>query len=318
MLKARGVQLAALVSFYNDVKGLKRLIESLKGGDLSHIILVDGKYRHYGTDEDNITSTDGSIEYITEVQKELKGITKVILISVPNEYEFRKRQAYLDWFYERRKGLRGKNVFGLIIDTDEYIDDLESSWDKFYTNIENICIGQSAGWNIFNVRVAIKDEGYMDTMKQINPHRQATVLAGSYQWMPRLWRDPGNESYFLNHYNWRRRDPSHPYHFALYEPSAPNGNIEGLYIRHDHKLRKGGDLQKRVQYQKWLMEFEQKIVPFYYRKYKTLPDNLEICVLDWIKRQEEHYQRYEPKKYNPERILKQELEVQKYANTNGD
>jgi hypothetical protein len=305
--------MAALISFYNDKKGLERLITSMQPGEFDLIVTVDGKYPHYGEENiDTPLSNDGSREYLQKLAasyKKTKEGPSVVLLNKP-DYEFRKRQAYLDYLHARN--FRG---YGLVIDTDEYIDNKLTEFDKFYEEITQMCEKrqENRGWNIFNVELAMNDPGYVDTMRRLYPDMQQTDSSNlaRWQWMPRLWRNPGDMAYFLNHYNFRRRDPSHPYHAALYEP--PRADVKGLWIRHDHTLRSAAEIDKRVKYQKWLMDFEQNIIPWYYRRYKTLPENLEECALVHAKFQEDYYQKYEPKRANPNRIIMLEKEVKKYA-----
>ena len=119
--------IAVGVCFYEDAKGLKRLVDSLAPIDpiISAIYAVDGRfvYPSYGSDNDSPLSTDLEDQKVSE-------IPKLKLISCGNTTEWQKRQAYVNECYT------DKPDFLFVLDTDETLS--FSSVTEFRAEIEQI------------------------------------------------------------------------------------------------------------------------------------------------------------------------------------
>lgn len=110
--------------FYQDLIGLKRLVESCN----IDMVFVDGRF--LGWDGEKL-STDGSREYLKSKGKRV--------IDAPDLMEYQKRNIYL-WYAEKM----GYD-YVLVIDSDEYvikIGDLDLKNDSYKTQMlqdESIC-----------------------------------------------------------------------------------------------------------------------------------------------------------------------------------
>lgn len=130
------------ISFYQDVKGLRRCLESVYG-NVEYVLCVDGRYSYLSEEEGEPLSTDGSREYIREIAQEFEG-RGISLIDAPNLTEAKKRQVYVD----------ATEQYGidclLILDSDEYV--FCADWLKFrHECYQKILVRDAGLWNIYNI-----------------------------------------------------------------------------------------------------------------------------------------------------------------------
>lgn len=129
------------ISFYNDRRGLRRLLESVYG-NVEYVICVDGKYSYNEWNTEPL-STDGSRELIQDVAKDFEG-QGLYLIDAPNLTEARKRQIYCD--------LTKDYVIDclIILDSDEYV--FCADWLRFrHECYQKIVVRDKGLWNIYNL-----------------------------------------------------------------------------------------------------------------------------------------------------------------------
>ena len=107
-------QLTLGICYYQDVRGLKRLLDSASP-HVSEALVIDGTFTDFGAKP--ATSDDGSKDLCDSYPN-------VRYIPYPAT-EVDKRNKYLD---------ECKTDFLLIIDSDEWI---EGSWDNFYMNLQS-------------------------------------------------------------------------------------------------------------------------------------------------------------------------------------
>lgn len=112
------VKIGAACTFYNDKKGLERLLPTLKQFD--EIILNDGAWRDY---ESGGLSTDGSRELIPE-------LPKYHLINNPNLMLAEKQNKHL-----KLAGELNINIL-VLIDSDEYLTEFDRN--KFENSMLNV------------------------------------------------------------------------------------------------------------------------------------------------------------------------------------
>lgn len=251
-------------------------LDKLEGIDKA--ICIDGKYPNFAPGESEL-SDDGSRELVKSYGR------KTVLLDVP-DYEIWKRNSYLQYL-----GLgRRRYEFMLIIDSDEYIDPEKKDWVKFRYELTQYWNNpKNKVYPILGVKVETNSPDYVETVQEItgSPYNQKPRRADQpkdFQWKPRLWGKPWELEYFLNHYTWRHKNPA--YINYLHETSysiAFKDAITGIRILHDHKLRNQDYLDKRLDYHRWLIPFEQRKAHFYYAKHQRqpLPHNLTE-IEDWF------------------------------------
>lgn len=261
--------ITAAICFYNAYAELERCLDSLdlgkSGIDLA--ICVDGKYPNFeGTSE---LSDDGSRDLV-------KSYPGTILLDVP-DYEIHKRNEYLwtSWLTEP------KTDYILIIDSDEYINPEEKDWKLFRSNLQELQ-NKNPGRDIWGIDEESNSDEYVETVEQLlgRPYQQKKRHSWdvrTYQPRPRLWHNPWTLEYFLNHYSWRHKDPNYPeYLRESVHGVAMWDTIKGITMLHDHKLRSHEYLDKRLEYHRWLLQFEQVMTKHYWKHhdYKPLPHDL--------------------------------------------
>lgn len=264
--------ITACICFYNAATELKRCLDSLdiasKGG-IDQVIAVDGKYPNFDGTSSSRKSNDGSRELIKSYPN-----TKLLTIA---DYEIHKRNAYL-----KASAYTEKNTdYIFIIDSDEYIDQLEKDWKLFRKNLQE-AKKRNPGHEIWGVEIECNSDDYVETVEQIlgRPYQKKKRHSWDrteFQLKPRLWYQPWQFEYHLTHYQWRHKDKFHP----EYVRESLNGialweGIKGIRLLHDHKLRSKEYLDKRLDYHRWLLQFEQHKVNHYWKhhNYKQLPHNL--------------------------------------------
>jgi hypothetical protein len=123
------LRFAAGLIFYNELKGLQRLIPTLQ--HMEKIYAIDGRFPEYPGNSD--LSNDGSREF-------LKSFSNVVLIDAPKVQEVEKRNIYL-----RSAEADDIDVL-LVIDADEYI--VEADWAKFHSQ----CLTKMSLPGLYRVR----------------------------------------------------------------------------------------------------------------------------------------------------------------------
>lgn len=234
------------------------------------MICVDGRFKHFKPLENNQQggedlSTDGSRELVNSYDN-------TMLIDVPNSYEIQKRTAYL------KACELVKAEYLLIIDSDEYVYEPESDWEKFDKTVDETCFSVQYGkYNIFGIYTEVNSPNYDYIVHKITGRdKPATSKAGGQrQWRyhPRLWHYPYDMEYNGTHYMFRNKRPENPLHNE--ESNATVCIIPHLKIAHDHLLRSKEFLDSRLDYQKWLVPFEQKKMKRFREVFGRLPDNFD-------------------------------------------
>lgn len=198
---------AACVSFYNDARGLQRLLNSI-AGNFEYIFCLDGRFNYVSESEDEFfrhpLSTDGSRRIVDWYRDKYNAI----LLDYPDLPEPKKRQAYTD--VARTYGVDCI----LIIDSDEYV--WYADWEKFRSEAyQKIVARDKCHTNIYNI--ACRDgRSFMDR--------------------PRLWFRPWELAYGKTHYEFYRRDD--PTRALILMGGDEHHFIDGILVRHDQSLRK--------------------------------------------------------------------------------
>lgn len=261
--------ITAAICFYNAYEELERCLDSLdlRNGGIDLAICVDGKYPNFkGRTK---LSDDGSRDLV-------KSYPGTILLDKP-DYEIHKRNEYL-WACGLTVPITD---YILIIDSDEYINPENKDWKAFRSNLTELH-NKNPGRDIWGVDLESNSDDYIETVDQIlgRPYQKKKRHSWDlreYQPKPRLWYKAYQFEYFLNHYSWRHKDKNHPEYSreSVYGVTMWD-TIAGITILHDHKLRSKDYLQKRLDYHRWLIQFEQMKVKHYWKHhdYKPLPHNL--------------------------------------------
>jgi hypothetical protein len=260
------MNICAVICFYNAKAELARCLESLdldKLGAIDKAICVDGKFPNFAPGEPNLSR---------ELVKSYGN--KTVLLDVA-DYELWKRNAYLTYL-----GLRKKFEFMLIIDSDEYIDPDKKNWPKFRRQISDYWANKrNHVYPIMGMKVEANNPDYVETVEKItgapyNRRPRREDQPKDFQWKPRIWGRPWELEYFINHYSWRHKDPAYVnyLHETSYSISfKDDGLVDGIRILHDHKLRNQDYLDKRLEYHRWLIPFEQRKTHLYYAKHQRQP-----------------------------------------------
>lgn len=253
------IKYASGTIFYNDCKSLERTLESLKD-KVDWMICIDGRFKHFK--DNSLLSTDGSRELVNSYDK-------AVLVDVPNSYEIQKRSAYL------RECERVRAEYLLIIDSDEYIYEPESDWELFDKKVDEYCSSPYYGkYNLFGIYTEVNNPNYDHIVHRITGRKDRPVLTDGkinrkWQYHPRLWHRPYEMEYNKTHYMFRNKNPANPLHQQ--EHNATVKIIPHLKIGHDHLLRNREFLESREDYQTWLVNFEQKKLKRFERKYNKVP-----------------------------------------------
>lgn len=262
------IKYASGTIFYNDCKSLERTLESLKD-KVDLMICVDGRFKHFKTtttnnNDSNNLSTDGSRELVLSYDN-------TILVDVPDSYEIQKRTAYLKWCE------RVHAEYLLIIDSDEYVYDKETDWLAFDSMVDKTCFSVQYGkYNIFGIYTEVNNPNYEYIIDKITGRDKPAVSQPNkkkWQYHPRLWHNPGDMEYNGTHYMFRHKNPENPLHEQ--DSNATVCIIPHLKIAHDHLLRSKEFLEARLEYQKWLVPFEQKKVKRFREVFGRLPKDYD-------------------------------------------
>lgn len=260
--------ITACICFYNAACELERCLESLdlgKPNGIDYAMCIDGKYPNF--QGNSKLSNDGSREIV-------KSFPNTILLDCP-DYEIYKRGMYLE-------ACKDLTDYILIIDSDEYINPVEKRWWYFRNKILEMHLHNPAakGHDIWSIDVESNSPDYIETVEQIlgRPYqkKRRDWDVQEFQPKPRLWFRPWQFEYHLNHYTWRHKDKNHPEHLRESTYGVTSWDvIPGIKILHDHKLRSQEYLDKRLDYHRWLIQFEQTKTPHYWKHNNfKLPHNL--------------------------------------------
>lgn len=268
--------ITACICFYNAERELERCLESLdlgKPNGIDYAVCIDGKFPNFqGRTK---LSNDGSREVV-------KSFPKTVLLDCP-DYEIHKRNKYL-------QATEDNTDYILIIDSDEYIDSSEKNWWYFRSNIieKHQLNAGSKGHDIWSIDVESNSPDYVETVEQIlgkaYQKRRRSWDLQEFQPKPRLWYHPWQFEYHLNHYTWRHKDRNYAEHARESTFGVSSwGEIKGIRLLHDHKLRDKEYLEKRLNYHRWLIQFEQRKAAHYWKHhdYQPLPHDLSK-VEKWV------------------------------------
>jgi hypothetical protein len=243
-------KLAAGIIFYNDSKGIARLLDSIKDGvDLA--ICIDGRFPEYPDRSD--LSNDGSRETVLSYENTL-------LIDNPaSEYE--KRSKYLEVCTQE------KVDYLLILDTDEYAEQ-GADWNAFRKNMVEVVEVKHGGlYNVFAVLMETNSAEYIKTVKD-KPHvtweKHNDIEYGYY---PRLWYKPYDMEYRQGtHYKFRNKDLKNRLHFQDSTPAMEI--VYGVRFLHRNAHMSDEQLNARKAYQlDFLVPYEAKKVSEWYKYY---------------------------------------------------
>lgn len=245
-------KLAAGIIFYDDVKGVDRLLASIhQGVDLS--ICIDGKFPQFPSRSD--LSTDGSREVV-------QSYDNTLLVDFPAS-EHEKRSKYLAVCAEQ-----GVDYL-LIVDTDEYAEE-GADWQAFRHNMVQAAEVKHQGlYNVFAVLIETNSQEYAKTVqdKHYMVWTKDNMTGIEYGYYPRLWYRPEQMEYNQGtHYLFRNKDPKNRLHFQETNPAMEI--INGVRFLHRNTYRSQDALQARIQYQLgFLVPYEQQLTSTWYKYY---------------------------------------------------
>jgi hypothetical protein len=258
------VRIAIATIFYGQILEMMRLINSIPASaPVNYHIMVDGIFRYTKEKYPDLPEVSH-----TQVRTRLLNYTAErsltcipILVDKPNALEYDKRMAYLETIRRINEGGSSlkKNIDVLIIvDSDEYFTypegvTPEDAWDTFVKNME-LAIKRTGGrHNVFGIRTFDKK-----------------VKIDSY--CPRIWYKPEEMSYINNsHYHYAniiveagtiKQFQDNKINYCQHAHSV----IKGVTLEHDHYYREKDYLDKREEYQKYLVKFEELVQSYRFDK----------------------------------------------------
>jgi hypothetical protein len=249
----RNRKLAAGIIFYDDSKGIERLLASIESG-VDLMICVDGRFPEFPASKAHHgdLSSDGSREVVKSFDKAL------LLDFAASEYE--KRSKYLSVCEEQ-------NVdYLLILDTDEYAEP-GADWGLFRRNMVKMAEEKHNGmYNVYAVLVEVNSDEYVKTIKD-KPYviwTRDNVKAIDFGYYPRLWYRPEQMEYHKGtHYLFHNKDPQNKLHFQETNPAMEI--VEGVRFLHRNSYRSESALSARQQYQLgFLVPYEAEKVSKWY------------------------------------------------------
>lgn len=200
---------ALVCSFYQDIKSLKRQLESA-AGNFEYCFYADGRYKYLKDSDyffENPLSVDGSRELIECYKNH-----NVYLIDKPDISESEKRMALIDVAKQYQVDCI------LTLDSDEWVE--YCYWEKFRLDAYQKMVVRDKGlWNIYNVDC-----------------RDMHQFMGR----PRLWFKPWEISYGTTHYEFYRRDDKEKtlinmggddYHLIKHMQVSHNPNLRSMEHR---------------------------------------------------------------------------------------
>lgn len=215
------LKIALGVCYYEDFEGIRRLFDSLKktNAQLEKIFFIDGKYRQFNTEDQNILS---SIKIYKFLEKQKNTVNFWNWPTFPTEIE--KRNKYLELCTDDID-------FLIVIDTDEYI---QGDWSLFTSSLEKL-------------KENIYKENWHEQMRNLHFIAMQDLPATRISNRPRLFYQPSLVRYHGCHYTWIHTQTKKP----LIYTEAPA--IEGIMIIHDATLR-----NKEYEQNMHLYQIEQK------------------------------------------------------------
>lgn len=232
----------AAIVFFDDAKGLRRCLSSITS-NIDLIITIDGKFKDF--DEYYDVSNDGSREVV-------ESFSNTKYYCYPNLTEIEKRNKYLEIAHDL--GID----FLLVIDSDEYalIDN-----KRFRRNLEFIKIHKEKS------QYFLENVPEVYGIKMFEEHfEKENVIFERYN--ERLFYKPGYLRYSTIHSNLIDiNDARRNFTTAKY-----TGEIDGITLYNDDRLRSLRYISKSLKYQNLLFETERlerkKIVGYETLKYR--------------------------------------------------
>lgn len=236
------MRIGAGIVFFDDAKGLKRCLHSI-ASNVDLVITIDGKFKEF--DEDYDISIDGSREVV-------ESFPNTRYYCYPNITEIEKRNKYLE--IAAKLGID----FLIVIDSDEYaVIDKE----ELRRNLHFIMAGKelSEACNEFIPEVyGVKmfDEQY---------EKQNMIIE---RYNERLLYKPGFLRYSAIHSNLIDINNSN----RNFTTSKYTGEIDGITLYNDDRLRSSSYISKSLKYQTYLFNSERierkRIVGYETLRYK--------------------------------------------------
>ena len=237
------MKIALLLIYYNNVKDIKRLIQSIPSNSVDYLIGIDGLFSYSAEKNPDmpLLSDDGSTELLLNQPKD-KFIP--FIYPMPKSIEFNKRNKYLEL-------CEILNVdVGIIIDSDEFFyypnnQDPVEQWTRFRNNFPKL------------QKSASKDTNNCFTIK--------CFLQEDYQLMEyaRVWYRPGDMRYFGNsHYHYLNIKNGEYDKFKKLNQmhvQQAGGTVTDLMLRHNHALRTKQEMKQRRDYQGYLINYESLV-----------------------------------------------------------
>jgi hypothetical protein len=219
-------------SFYNDAKGLDRLLHSV-AGQVALCIMIDGRYPSFGRGKGLAPlSTDGSREVC-------KQYDNTLLVDLPGTPQVAKRNAYL------RLSKRYDLDFLIVMDSDEYIEKQGADWDTFRYVAEKRVNLDLQMYRIYNVYFT--DENHWND-----------------GWRPRLFYRPWEIRYDVKHYRLVIKAKNH-LDRPVYEGESGRATIAGITMVHHRSIRTEDRNKDMDRYEDWLLQQESKSMRRKYR-----------------------------------------------------
>jgi hypothetical protein len=214
-----GWKFASYTSVYANPQEFRRTLSSV--ADKVDLMIVHiGRYSGY--DEKEILKSES--DKVFDIAREYG--CEIIISPAMSELDKRRMTPLI----AKRKDVD----FLLIIDSDEYLDKMESNWDRFRGNCIDIAVNKYHGqYNIFGIRV---EDGNQ-----------------TYRVMPRLWYQPEFVYYDNTHYGLKSGNPRCPYNMTdEFKKAAKHPLVEMipfLTIRSDTNLRTDYQKENRSSYE---------------------------------------------------------------------
>lgn len=233
------MKIGLFLIFYNNKEEINRLIESIPKDAIDVVIAIDGIFRYIHEKYPNLPelSNDGSRQLLVNSEKFL-----TCLVDKSKSTEYEKRNAYLEICDKFDIDV------GIVTDTDEYfiyekgVEPIEA-WNRFRKNLE-IQMIQKTHHNCYGIRYF---EGDADTYKPriwIRPNNMRYIKGSHYH-----YADVVREAQDIEYFN--RMGSTYCQHAASI--------IKPVILTHDHSLRDQEYLERRKQYQQYLVAYEELV-----------------------------------------------------------
>lgn len=226
------MKIAIGLSFYEDYKSLRRMLQSLEPYPVDLIIAVDGKYKEWS---DPTAPNLSNAKRVLDTFRSFRIPFRYVGIGGLTQIE--KRTLYFEYCNKEDIDVL------IVMDSDEYIIEDKTNWSLFTKDLE-----QKIKTN--NTRQCT--QSYSIPIQGYDIQGDRTESTNNPTHILKAFYKPSELEYHGNHYTIRNR------YTKLIQGYAGDVRCEHIMIGHDHALRDPERLKQMDEYEKVQMRYEKE------------------------------------------------------------